>query len=250
LRGDSVIENSPALALLAGGLATRLRPVTETVPKSMLAVAGEPFLAHQLRLLARQDVRDVVLCCGYLGEQIENFVGDGSRFGCRVRYSYDGPALLGTGGAIRKALPLLGPDFWVMYGDSYLTAPFSPVLKAFRDSRKLALMTVFANDNRWDRSNVEFNRGAIVRYDKQADGQSPDGFRMKHIDYGLGLFSAQVFERWTEARTFDLSQVQRHLVEQGEMAGYEVRERFYEIGSVTGLAETDALLSVANEVRA
>jgi NDP-sugar pyrophosphorylase family protein len=245
LHDNGVIESSPTLALLAGGLATRLRPVTETVPKSMLAVAGEPFIAHQLRLLARQGVRDVVLCCGYLGEQIESFVGDGSRFGCRVRYSYDGPSLLGTGGAIHKALPLLGPDFWVMYGDSYLTAPFAPIFEAFRESGKPALMTVLANDDQWDRSNVEFCDGTIMRYEKKSSGS-----QMRHIDYGLGLFSAQVFEGWTDTHAFDLAQVQSRLVEQKEMAGYEVGERFYEIGSVTGLAETDALLSAANEVRA
>ena len=231
-------EYIPPLALLAGGLATRLRPVTSSVPKSLLMVAGDPFIAHQLRLLASQGVRDVVICCGYLSEQIESFVGDGSRFGCRVRYSYDGPALLGTGGAIRNALHLLGPRFWVMYGDSYLTAPFAPVWEAFLGSRKAALMTVFANGNRWDASNVEFDGQQIVRYDKRMRGPE-----MQHIDYGLGLFWAEGFYRWPGAAAFDLSHVQSSLAEQGMMAGYEVAERFYEIGSVSGLEETEAFLS-------
>src|ERR1700752_5474434 len=110
----------PPLALLAVGLATRMRPLTESVPKSLLRVGGEPFLAHQLRLLAEQGISHIVICCGYLGKQIEDFAGNGSRFGCAIRYSYDGDTLLGTGGALRRALPLLGPSFFVLYGDSSL----------------------------------------------------------------------------------------------------------------------------------
>ena len=228
----------PPLALLAGGLATRLGPLTERTPKSLLIVAGEPFIAHQLRLLAAQNIRDIVLCCGHLAGQIEEFVGDGSRFGCRVRYSTDGSTLLGTGGAIRGALPLLGLHFWVMYGDSYLTAPFSPVLAAFHASQKPALMTLFANRNRWDSSNVEFADGSIIRYDKRRAGAS-----MQHIDYGLSIFSAQVFESWPAQTAFDLSEVQRDLVDRQAMAGYEVSDRFYEIGSLSGLEEAEAFLT-------
>jgi len=231
-------EGDPPLALLAGGLSTRLRPATASLPKSLLKVGGEPFIAHQLRLLADQGVREVVICCGHFGEQIESFVSDGSRFGCRVRYSYDSPGLLGTGGAIRRALNLLGSRFWVMYGDSYLPAPFAPVLDAFLRSGDAALMTLFANGNNWDASNVEFTGGKIVRYDKHTRGPG-----MQHIDYGLGLFSAEVFRRWAGPAVFDLSDLQSRLVEQGAMAGFEVIERFYEIGSPSGLKETDAYLS-------
>jgi NDP-sugar pyrophosphorylase family protein len=238
-------EDAPTLALLAGGLATRMRPLTTSIPKSLLTVAGKPFIAHQLRLLVREGVRDVVICCGHLGEQIRNFVGDGGRFGCRVRYSFDGPGLLGTGGAIRKALPLLGPQFWVMYGDSYLTIPFAPVLEAFRRSDRPALMTVFANRNRWDVSNVEFCGGEVFRYDKRT--REPG---MQHIDYGLGLYSAEVFEPWPNDEAFDLSQLQRRLVEQRAMAGFEVAERFYEIGSISGLKETNAFLAARQRLAA
>jgi len=241
LRTEGVLP----LALLAGGLATRLGPVTASVPKSLLTVAGEPFIAHQLRLLSDQGVRDVVICCGHLGEQIESFVSGGSQFGCRVRYSYDSPGLLGTGGAIRRALHLLGPRFWVMYGDSYLTAPFAPGLEAFHRSGKTALMTVLSNGNRWDASNVEFASGKIVRYDKHARGPG-----MRHIDYGLGLFSAEVFRRWAGPAVFDLSDLQSRLVQQGSMTGYEVSERFYEIGSPAGLKETDAFLSAQQSATA
>jgi NDP-sugar pyrophosphorylase family protein len=231
-------KSLPPLALLAGGLATRLGVLTERVPKSLLHVAGEPFIAHQLRLIAVQGVQDVVICTGHFGEEVESFVGDGSRFGCRVRYSHDGGSPLGTGGAIRKALPLLGRYFWVMYGDSYLTAPFVPVLDAFLNSRQLALMTVYANANRWDASNVLFEESKVLCYDKK---HLPTG--MRHIDYGLGLFSAAAFERCPDASVFDLAHLQALLVEEGSMAGHEVYHRFYEIGSPAGLRETDAFLT-------
>jgi len=232
------IDNSPPLALLAGGLATRLGALTARVPKSLLQVAGEPFIAHQLRVLASQGVQNIVVCSGHLDEQIEAFVGDGARFGCRVRYSADGLRPLGTGGAIRKALPLIGSCFWVMYGDSYLTAPFAPVLDAFRASRVPALMTVFRNDNRWDTSNVLFEHGKVLRYDKKH--RQPG---MKHIDYGLGLFSTAAFARFPDEAAFDLGDLQALLVEEGCIAGYEVDCRFYEIGSPAGLRETDAFLT-------
>src|SRR5262249_28341281 len=146
----------PSLALLAGGLATRLRPITEQIPKAMIEVAGEPFIAHQLRLMRREGIRHVVLCIGYLGEQIEAFVGDGSRFDVAVEYQVDGPTLLGTGGALRNALDKLGDEFLIMYGDSWLDIPFAPVVDTFRASRKPALMTVFRNEGQWDKSNVWF----------------------------------------------------------------------------------------------
>jgi NDP-sugar pyrophosphorylase family protein len=229
----------PPLALLAGGLATRLGDIAKCVPKSLIKVAGEPFVAHQLRLLARQGIADVVICCGHRGEEIAEFVGDGARFGCRVRYSFDGKdgGLLGTGGAILKALPRLGPRFWVMYGDSYLTAAFAPALRAFEASGKTALMTVFRNDGRWDTSNVEFADGRIVRYSKGARGPA-----MRHIDYGLGIYSADAFAGWDVLRSFDLALVQSELTAIGQMAGFEVTERFYEIGSVAGLVETNGFL--------
>lgn len=231
-------QSMPPLALLAGGLATRLGAAAERVPKSLMLVAGEPFVAHQLRLLASQGIADVVLCCGHLGSMIADFVGDGTRFGCHVRYSHDGAHAKGTGGAILNALPLLGERFWVMYGDSYLTASFSAALAAFQASEKDALMTVFCNENRWDASNVEFAEGRIVRYAKQPQ-PSP---AMRHIDYGLGVYASRAFCGLREGSAFDLSALQGSLIARGAMAGFEVRERFYEIGSPAGLAETDAFL--------
>jgi N-acetyl-alpha-D-muramate 1-phosphate uridylyltransferase len=230
----------PPLALLAGGLATRLGSLTERLPKSLIEVAGEPFIAHQLRMLAGQGITAVVICCGHLGSMIENFVGDGSQFGCRVRYSYDGPALLGTGGAIRKALPLLGHRFWVMYGDSHLTLDFRAAHAAFEASARPGLMIVFRNNDLWDSSNVEFVDRQIIRYAKRTRSTQPG--TMQHIDYGLSLYRADTFHKWPEGEAFDLSAVQTDLVARREMAGFEVHNRFYEIGSPTGLRETDAFL--------
>lgn len=227
----------PTLALLAGGLATRLRPRTLQVPKAMIEVAGEPFIAHQLRLLRREGVWRVVLCVGYLGEQIEAFVKGGAEYGIAVDYSYDGPHLLGTGGALRKALPKLGKEFLVMYGDSWLDTNFPPIVEAFRNSGRPALMTVFRNDGRWDLSNVWYEDGSIRRYDKRE--RLP---QMRHIDWGLTVLKADLLLQQPADIGFDLADVYSELSRRGELAGYEVTTRFYEIGSIEGLRETEALL--------
>jgi NDP-sugar pyrophosphorylase family protein len=227
----------PRLALLAGGFAQRLRPLTETTPKSLVPVAGEPFLAHQLRRLRASGLREVVICCGHLGDQIEAFAGDGSRFGLSIAISHDGDQPLGTGGAVRAALPLLGPRFLVMYGDSWLSEPIEPVWRAYLDSGKPALMTVFRNDNQWGASNVEFHHGAIVRYCK---GES--SLTMHHIDYGLEALDAELIAHW-DKHAFDLSEVWSGLAEYGLLAGYETAERFYEIGSFPGLRETEDVIA-------
>jgi NDP-sugar pyrophosphorylase family protein len=227
----------PRIALLAGGLATRLKPITATIPKSMVPVAGEPFVAHQLRLLARQNIRDVVICLGYLGEQLQEYVGDGAGFGCRVEYSFDGQKLRGTGGAVQKALPLLGEHFFVMYGDSYLPEPFAPVYESYLASGKQGLMTVFRNEDKWDKSNVEFRDGLIVAYNKRTP--TP---RMNYIDYGLGILCAQGFSAWSGDDAFDLALVYEALIARNQLAGYEAKERFFEIGSHGGLSEADDFL--------
>jgi NDP-sugar pyrophosphorylase family protein len=230
-------ETLPPLALLAGGLATRLLPVTAAIPKSMVEVAGEPFIAHQLRLLSHGGVRNVVICNGHLGEQIEAFVGNGRQFGCQVQYSRDAGQQLGTGGAVKRALALLGRQFMVMYGDSYLDAPFRPIYQAFCASNLPALITIYRNENRWDKSNIEVANNTICRYDKVNRTSS-----MLHIDYGIGVFDASVFEAWP-SEVFDLADLYSRLAEARSLAGYEVHERFYEIGSPEGLAETSAMLT-------
>lgn len=230
------IGNTP-MAILAGGLATRLRPITEKIPKALVTVAGEPFLAHQLRLLHTAGIRKIVLCIGYKGEMIQKEFGDGSRYGVELVYSFDGPELLGTGGPLKKALPLLGESFFVLYGDSYLPIDYSAPARAFLESGKLGLMTVFRNEGRWDTSNVEFSDGIINSYDKKRP--APE---MKHIDYGLSLLRAEALRSSSYKKRFDLADVYTDLVAQDELAGYEVRERFYEVGSHNGVAELDAML--------
>src|SRR6516225_6790380 len=227
----------PPIAVLAGGLATRMRPLTAQLPKALLEVAGEPFVAHQLRLFAREGITDVTLLVGYCWEQIELFVGDGSRFGVRVDYIVDGPALLGTGGAVRRALDRLGPDFLVTYCDSWLDAPYAPVVEAFRASGLPALMCVFRNENRWDTSNVQFQDGVIRRYSKRF--RLPE---MQYIDWGLGMLKASAVVTRTLNEHWDLAELYEELSISGRLAGYEMTRRFYEIGSFEGLTETKQVL--------
>jgi NDP-sugar pyrophosphorylase family protein len=225
------------VAILAGGLATRLHPITERIPKALVSVAGQPFLAHQLRLLKGQGIRRVVLCVGHLGEMIEREFGDGAAHGVELRYAFDGPRLLGTGGALQQALPLLGEEFFVLYGDSYLPIDYGAVATAWEASELPALMTVFRNEGAWDTSNVEFSEGRIVRYDKRA--RTP---AMRYIDYGLSILSRAVLAERAAGEPFDLADVQRDLAAAGRLAGHAVPQRFYEIGSPAGLAELDEFL--------
>ena len=225
------------VAILAGGLATRLRPLTEDIPKSLIEVAGVPFICHQLEYLRNQGVKSVVLCIGFLGEMIKEVVGNGSRWDIHVSYSQDGPVLLGTGGALRRALPLLGEHFFILYGDSYLPIDFSDVEKAYVASGKKGLMTILKNHNQWDKSNVEFDAGQIIEYNKTVI-RPP----MHYIDYGLGLLQGDTLQAYRAGESFDLSKVYNDLSLAGELAGYEVFKRFYEIGSHQGIVDTQAYL--------
>lgn len=220
------------VGILAGGVATRLWPITQTIPKSLVDVAGRPFIARQLDYLREQGITSVVLCVGHLGEQVEEVVGDGSAFGLDVRYSWDGPRKLGTGGALKRALPLLGKEFFVFYGDSYLPVDFQEVERDYFAQSKPALMTVLRNSDRWDRSNVSFHDGVITEYNKQP---SPT---MEHIDYGLGVLSASALANTPVNEPFDLADIYHDLSLRGLLAGHEVFRRFYEIGSHAGLKDT------------
>ena len=238
------------VAILAGGLATRLRPATEKIPKSLLEVNGEPFIVHQLRLLKASGVSRVVLCVGFLGEMVRDVVKNGHSFGLDAHYSFDGPALLGTAGALKRALPALGKAFLTLYGDSYLRCDYANVAREFEASGKQALMTVFRNEGQWDTSNVEFEDGVIRAYNKKE--RTP---RMKFIDYGLGGFTAKAFERVPADKAFDLAELYREVLADGELAGMEMKQRFYEIGSPAGLEETarfigsEGIRTVAEEKR-
>lgn len=225
------------VAILAGGLATRLRPLTDRVPKSLLNIAGRPFIFHQLELLKSQGVDRVVLCLGHLGEQVQSVVGDGRTFGLAINYSFDGSELLGTGGALKKALPLLGDKFFVLNGDSYLPCSLAQIQAAYEAAGRPALMAVLRNDNRWDKSNIVLKNGELTAYDKHSPRRD-----MSHIDYGVSVLCGDVFSKYGIARVIDLADICRDLSTRGQLAALEVSERFYEIGSLQGIRDTEEFL--------
>ncbi|HXP37712.1 MAG TPA: NTP transferase domain-containing protein [Solirubrobacteraceae bacterium] len=225
----------PPVCILAGGLGTRLGERVRDTPKPLLEVAGEPFLLHQLRLLERYGANEAVLCVGYRGEQIEAKIGS-ERFGIRVRYSFDAPELDGTLGAIRRAAPLLGERFLVLYGDTYLRIDYADVARVWQESELPAVMSVLRNEDRWDTSNAVYAQGRVVSYDKHS--RTP---QMKWIDYGLGGLTAQALSLADDAET-DLAHLYHRLAGLGRLCGYQASERFYEIGTPLGLQETDAFL--------
>ncbi len=225
------------MAILAGGLATRLGELTIKTPKALLPVGGEPFIRRQLRLLRDKGVEKVVICAGHLGELIEKEVGDGREFGLDVKWSFDGPKLLGTGGALRRALPLLGDSFMVMYGDSYLDTDYLAVAHTFLASGNPALMTVYRNEGRYETGNAVYRDGRVELYDKRNPISG-----MHWVDYGLGCLRGDIVRAWP-GESFDLSDLYADLSRKGKLTGYEVSTRFYEIGSHDGLAELDLLFS-------
>jgi len=227
------------VAILAGGLATRLRPITEKIPKLLIEVADKPFLSHQIRLLKAAGLTRLVLCVGHLGEKIVERYGDGAAWGVQIDYVFDGPKLLGTGGALIGALPKLGETFYVLYGDSYLPIDYRAAGDFFLRSGRAGLMTVFENHGRFDSSNVWFEEGEIRLYDKK--NKLP---QMHHIDYGLGIFHTSAFDAFPRDAVVDLAAGQKSLVERHQLAGLEFKQRFYELGSPEGLKELDTLLRV------
>jgi MurNAc alpha-1-phosphate uridylyltransferase len=229
-------EQLPPICLLAGGLGTRLGDAVRDIPKPLLEVAGEPFLVHQLRLLARHGAARVVLCVGYLGELIEQRIGP-SQFGIEITYSHDGPSPIGTLGAVRKAAPALGDRFLILYGDTYLRLDYRAVVHAWEQSGLSALMTVLRNDGRWDVSNVRFDGTRVRSYDKRSP--RPD---MSWIDFGLGGLCAQTLELLPDTAD-DLSDLYHELAERGELFGFAATERFFEIGTPASLAETGEFLA-------
>lgn len=223
------------MCILAGGLGTRLGERVADTPKPLLEVAGEPFLMHQLRLLASHGTHEIVLCVGYLGERIESQIGV-ERFGMDIRYSFDAPGLDGTLGAIRRALPLLGERFLVLYGDTYLQIDYAAAARTWRESGLPGMMAVLRNEGQWDTSNVIYRDGMVVRYDKRARMAE-----MRWIDYGLGGLTAVALGRVTASED-DLAVLYGRLAERGELLGFEASERFYEIGTPQAFAETETFL--------
>ena len=230
--------NLHPVVILAGGLATRLRPITEKIPKALVEVGGIPFISHQLRLLSSHGIRRVVISAWYKGEMIREYVGDGSRFDMQVDFVFDGDTPLGTGGAVRRALKMLDGPFFVLYGDSYLPCQYERIQAFFDAENQPGLMTVFRNQGKWDSSNVEMAGSRIMKYDKNDRSQG-----MQFIDYGLGIFRPEAFIGLTEGQPADLAEVYNTLIGQRRLLAYEVTQRFYEIGSIDGLRELEELLS-------
>lgn len=220
------------LALIAGGKATRLKPVSESIPKSLIEINSRPFISYQIALLKSRGIHNVIICAGYLGNKIKNYLGDGNKLGINLKYSFDGGQPLGTGGAVMNAFPLLPDKFWVMYGDSYLDTDFSLIYDFHKSSGNDSLMTVYRNSDNWDKSNVVFDGYKIIKYDKV--NKVPE---MNHIDYGLGILSKDSFRNFAMQSKFDLAEVYQDLLGRNQLAGYEVAERFYEIGSFQGIKD-------------
>ena len=222
------------VVILAGGLATRLYPVTLTIPKSLIEINNRPFIDHQLELLKEKGISQVILCVGNLGEMIEAHVGKRTQSGLEVQYSYDGEVLLGTGGAIKRASDLLPDTFIITYGDSYLDIDIGSVVQAFHTADLPVLMTVYQNRNEFDVSNIIVKDEIVVRYDKK-DRDSA----MEYIDFGLIMIQKNVFDLYPSDEPFDLSLVLSRMAAGGKVAAFDVMKRFYEIGSVQGIKETE-----------
>lgn len=226
------------VAILAGGLATRLYPVTHKTPKSLLNVAGKPFIDWQLDHLQAQGTQHVVLCLGYLGEHIQNHLKANHHHPLHLSYSFDGESPLGTGGALKQALPLLGDAFFVLYGDSYLPISFQTVEDLFLEHTPPALMTIFKNEQHWDTSNVYFENGRLLEYNKYSPKPN-----MHYIDFGLSIISSSMFDKYPIHKPFDLADFYHQASLDGLLMGHEVSSRFYEIGSREGWEETSRFLS-------
>jgi NDP-sugar pyrophosphorylase family protein len=227
----------PPVCVLAGGLGTRLGELARDRPKALMPVAGEPFIRHPLRDLAAHGARRIVLCVGHHGEMIRAELGDGTDLGLEISYAFDPPGLAGTAGAIRNALGLLGESFLTLYGDTYLTIDYAGFARAFLASGLDAQMAVLRNEGRWDASNALVEGGLVTRHDKR--DPTPE---MEWIDYGLGAFRREVFERGAGAAATDLSDVYAELADQRRLGAYPASERFHEIGTPEALAETDSFL--------
>jgi NDP-sugar pyrophosphorylase family protein len=226
----------PTVCILAGGVGSRLGNQVRDTPKPLLEVAGEPFILHQLRLLAHNGARRVVICVGYLGGELMERVGE-QQFGLEISYSQDGPALLGTLGAVRNASPALGSRFLVLYGDTYLRIDYRAATDAWADSGLPAMMTVLRNEGRWDVSNVKFDGEHVICYDKRNPSAG-----MEWIDYGLGALTADTLDA-VDDEVSDLADLYAELARRSELFGFAASERFYEIGTPESLAETAAFLA-------
>ena len=225
--------------ILAGGSGLRMRPRTANLPKILLPVLGRPFVAWLLPRLAECGFREVLLCIGYLGEQVIETVGDGARFGLAIGYSHDGARPLGTAGALRRALPRLHERFVVTYGDSYLRFDYGAPLRALaRRPEMSACMAVYRNRGALAASNVAIVGDRVARYDPRSGAGTPP---LEAIDYGATALCRDVIAGLPEGE-LGLGAVQAQLAAAGRMLAHDVPEPFFEIGSPAGLAALETHL--------
>ena len=221
-----------------------MRPLTETIPKPMLLVAGKPFLQHQIELLVRHGIVDIVLLVGYLSEQVEQFFGKGERFGCRIAYSYE-KSLLGTGGAVKNAEPLLASHFFLLNGDTYLDLSYEAMARDFRAANVSALVAAYRPDSagRLPSDRVACNLtidtdGRVLAYRKK----QPEG--LTHVDAGVLALRKSVLDKFPDGAVLSLEQdIYPGWIAEGQMRAWVTREPFYDMGSPEGLAALAEKLS-------
>jgi MurNAc alpha-1-phosphate uridylyltransferase len=233
------------IVILAGGLATRLRPITEKIPKSLIQINGEPFVFHQLELLERKGFKKIHFCLGFLGEQVKELVKKSEYFNrLNITFSFDGEILLGTGGTVRKIIKQLPKYFFITYGDSFLDIDYYNIQELFESkiSNFNSLMTVYQNGDLYDKSNVIFENGVLELYSKTKKDS-----RMSHIDYGVGILSNSCMDNYENLTKFDLADLYENLSLKKELYGYEVFQRFYEIGSFQGIEDLSNYLKLNNK---
>lgn len=219
------------IAILSGGLGTRLGELTRNTPKSLIQIAGKPFLEYQLDFLKKAGIENILLCTGHMGKQIENIFGNGNRYGVNIKYSHEEKPL-GTAGALKNGEDKLKDPFITLYGDSYVFLDFSEMTSYFQSQDKLALMTVFRNSDRYDRSNTAIQGHLVKEYSKK--NRTGD---MEYIDYGVNIFRKSVLEMIPENQFCSLEELFPKLIEEEQLLAYEVHQRFYETGSPEGLED-------------
>ena len=234
-------DDQMQVAILAGGLATRLGSLTQDQPKSLVRVLGIPFLQYQLEFLRKGGIENVVLCIGHLGEKIESYFGTGRRFGVNIKYSYE-DRLLGTAGALKNAEPFLGDIFFTLYGDSYVFLDFGAAMAYFSSQNRFALMTIYQNHDLYDKSNTAVEAGLVKKYSKKEKTED-----MVYIDYGVGLFRKKALEMIPQNEPYSLENVFLSLIEREQLSALEVKERFFEIGSPQGLKAFEMYVRETND---
>lgn len=223
----------PQLLILVGGMATRLEPLSNRIPKSLIEVQGKPFIFYQLEQAKKRGINDVVLCIGNMGNEISNVIGNGDKFGLNIKYSDEGNNLLGTGGAINNAKHLLKDYFFVLYGDSWINADYKKMFNKFQLSENPAIIAVYKNKDKWDKSNIDVHNELVTTYKKNHENK-----KFNYIDYGLSILTKELFYNFDKDEKFDLGEVYSYLSKQKQLEAFEVYDRFYEIGSFQGINET------------